>query len=161
MSPPATDIVDVLRHDHDLIRMLATDLEMTTDPIEARDLFLRLVGELAAHESAEEQVVFPAVRAAMPTTTRETSVRAGEHDEINELIAEMQALPPTGLAFGKRASALRLEVEAHFQAEEESLFVDLLDVIGVDESVRLASRVAIAKATAPAFPPPRHAASAL
>jgi hemerythrin superfamily protein len=153
MTQPAADaVVDELRRDHELIRALASDLEMTTEPIEARDLYLRLVGELAAHEAAEEQVVFPAVRAAMPTTTRETSIRADEHDEINELIGEMQTLPPAGLAFGKRASALRLEIEAHFQAEESSLFVDLLDVIGPDESVRLAARVAVAKATAPTFP---------
>ena len=152
MSQPAADVIEVLRRDHELIRTLAVDLEMTTDSIEARDLYLRLVGELAAHEAAEEQVVFPAVRAAMPTTTRETSVRVGEHDEINELIGEMQRLPPAGLAFGKRASALRLEIEGHFQAEESSLFIDLLDVIGPDESVRLAARVAVAKATAPAFP---------
>ena len=41
---------------------------------------------------------------------------------MNELLAEMRSLAPDCFGFGKRGSALLLEIKGHFLREEESVF---------------------------------------
>lgn len=152
MSEPR-DVIDLLTQDHRTIGLLAQQLEDTEQPAQLRDLYVQLVEELAAHESAEQLVVFPALRAALPTVESEAHARMGEHEEINDLLAEMQTLAPAGLAFRKRASAVLLDLQRHFAAEEESLFPRLRAALTDDRLVALAAAAADAKANAPAFPP--------
>ena len=64
----------------------------------------------------------------------------------------MRGLDPSCLGFTKRASALLLELEAHFAGEEE-LFAELRMVLAPAELATLADRARAAKACAPAFPP--------
>ena len=59
------DAIELLLQDHRLIDGLAEQLDATDDPAEIRHLYLRIVEELAAHEAAEQEVVFPAFRAAL------------------------------------------------------------------------------------------------
>lgn len=152
MSEPR-DIIDLLTEDHRTIGQLARQLEDTEQPADIRDLYLKLVEDLAAHEAAEQVVVFPAVRASLPDVESEAHARLGEHEEINELLAEMQTLAPAGLAFRKRASALLLDLQRHFETEEESLFPRLRAALPADRLVAMAGAAADAKANAPAFPP--------
>ena len=58
------DAIELLLRDHRLIDGLAEQLDTVDDPAEIRRLYLRIVEELAAHEAAEQEVVFPAFRAA-------------------------------------------------------------------------------------------------
>jgi hemerythrin superfamily protein len=149
----ASGIVDVLRRDHRLIAEIAERLEATDEPATARSLLLELIGELAAHEHAEQQVVFPALRDALPATNTETRTRQDEHDEINELLDEMSVLDPTSLAFAKRVGALIFEIRAHFQAEETSLFPKLASALGPEGQRSLAPSFMHARQHAPTFPP--------
>lgn len=151
MSAPR-DVIDLLTQDHRTIDELARQLEDSEQPADVRDLYLRLVEELAAHEAAEQLVVFPALRAAVPEAEDDAHARMGEHEEINDLLAEMQTLAPAGLAFRKRASAVLLDLQRHFAVEEESLFPRLQVVLPAERLVALAAAAADAKANAPAFP---------
>lgn len=151
MSAPR-DVIDLLTQDHRTIDELARQLEDSEQPADLRDLYLRLVEELAAHEAAEQLVVFPAVRAAIPEAETDAHARLGEHEEINELLAEMQTLAPAGMAFRKRASAVLLDLQRHFAVEEESLFPRLRTALPAERLVAMAAAAADAKANAPAFP---------
>jgi hemerythrin superfamily protein len=146
------DVIELLTEDHAAINRLVEQLDDTDDPAEARALFLRLVERLSAHEAAEQQVLFPTVHRSLPVAAGEAAARASEHEEINELLAEMRSLLPHSLAFAKRASALLLDIGNHFQAEEESLFPRLADVLPLDERVELAVLVETVMVTSPAFP---------
>ena len=66
------DAIELLLQDHRLIGGLAEELDRTDDPAEIGRLYQRIVDELSAHEAAEQDVVFPAFRAALesPATTR-------------------------------------------------------------------------------------------
>ena len=87
------DGIELLLHDHRMIDRLAEQLDATDDPAEIRHLFLRIVEELAAHEAAEQEVVFPAFRAKFDAADDHTLAnRMGEHEEMNELLAEMRSL---------------------------------------------------------------------
>jgi hemerythrin superfamily protein len=148
------DVIELLSRDHRALRGLLDQLDHEYDRAELSVLFSRIVHELAAHEAAEEQVVFPAFRTAIPAQQRDAAHRMGEHEEINELLAEMRVLTPDDPGFEKRASALSLELEAHFTAEEEDVFPRLKASLGHDELVDLGVRVLAVKQTAPPFPEP-------
>jgi hemerythrin superfamily protein len=151
------DVIQLLTEDHRAIVGLAERLDAAEDPTVVKDLFLHVVERLAAHEAAETQVLFPAVRASSPAGAGEATSRMNEHDEINELLAEMRSLPPDGLAFAKRASALLLDIQNHFQAEEDDLFPRLTAAMQPIELFRLGAEVHRVMEHAPAFPaePPK------
>ena len=149
------DVVDLLTEDHRRLEGLLQRLDREQDPTELRSIYLELVGELAAHEACEQEVVFPALRASVPAAETDMAACLGQHEEINSLLDEMCALDPSGYGFMKRASALRLELQAHF-AEEEELFSRLRAALDPTRLADLARRARTAKSCAPAFPPDVH-----
>lgn len=147
------DVVDLLTADHRAIGKLLDELDAAEAPEDIRRLYLRIAAELAAHEAAEQQVVFPALAAASGEGGDGEADRLGEHEEINDLLDEMRELPPSGYAFAKRSSALALDVRAHFECEEDYVFPRLRTVLSPDRLAALASQAEQAKEAAPAFPP--------
>ena len=147
------DAIELLLQDHRLIDGLAEQLDATDDPAEIRRLFLRIVDELAAHEAAEQEVVFPAFRAVLGMSDDHTLAdRMGEHEELNELLAEMRSLAPDCLGFIKRGSALLLEIEGHFLREEESVFARMRASFSAHELAELGRQALAVKQRSPAFP---------
>jgi iron-sulfur cluster repair protein YtfE (RIC family) len=147
------DAIELLLRDHRMIDGLAVQLDTLDDPAEIRRVYLRIVEELAAHEAAEQEVVFPAFRAALEMADDSTLARRmGEHEELNETLAEMRSLAPDNFDFTKRGSALLLEIKGHFLREEESVFDQMRATFGAEELAELGSRVLAVKRRAPAFP---------
>ena len=147
------DVIELLEDDHRLIRDLVEQLDATDDTAEIRRLYLRIVDELSAHEAVEQQVLFPAFRAMLSTAADDTLAhRLGEHEEMNEMLAEMRSLAPDTFAFIKRGSALLLEIKGHFLREEESVFERMKKELGRDELAELGSRALAVKQHSPAFP---------
>jgi hemerythrin superfamily protein len=147
------DVIELLLSDHRMIDGLAEQLDGSDDPAEIRRLYLRIGEQLAAHEAAEQQVLYPAFRASLDMADDDTlDHRMGEHEELNGLLAEMRTLAPDGFDFTKRGSALLLEVKGHFQREEESVFARMRDVFSADELAELGTRALAAKQHSPAFP---------
>jgi iron-sulfur cluster repair protein YtfE (RIC family) len=147
------DVIELLERDHRMIDDLAEQLDTADDPTEIRRLYMRIVEELSAHEAAEQQVVFPAFRATFEAAGTDTLThRMGEHEELNEMLAEMRSLAPDCFAFTKRGSALLLEVKAHFQLEEESVFARMRESLSADALAELGTRALAVKKHSPAFP---------
>jgi len=147
-----SDAIDLLLDDHRYMEVLLDRLDRESDPEEMRTLFLRIAGELAAHEAAEHDVVFPAARAGVPSGRRDVHELTEEHEEVNSLLAEMLTLDPSSAGFTKRASALVFELRAHFAEEEEILFPAMRAAIDPAALEELGLRVRAAKRTAPIFP---------
>ena len=147
------DVIELLERDHRLINALVEQLDALEDSAEIRRLYLRIVEELSTHEAVEQEVVFPAFHAAVVTDGDDTlSHRMGEHEEMNEMLAEMRTLAPNSFAFIKRGSALLLELKGHFLIEEETVFARMRSGFGADALVELGRRAILAKAHSPAFP---------
>jgi hemerythrin superfamily protein len=151
------DVIELLIQDHRVMGQLLEQLDEEEQPDKQRLLYLRLVDLLSTHEAAEQEVVFPAFRLAFPAAGREAANRLAEHEEVNELLAEMRGLTPAGLGFEKRASALILELQNHFLNEEESAFPRLQAALSHEQLLELARRVEAVKRRAPAFPEPERA----
>jgi hemerythrin superfamily protein len=146
------DVIELLERDHRKIDALIEELERLDDPASLRQVFFTIVEELAAHEAAEQEVVFPAFGAKVEAAGETTIAhRIGEHEEMNELLEEMRGLAPNGFGFTKRGSALLLDVKAHFLKEEESVFDRMRELLSTDELTELGRRALEAKQQAPAF----------
>jgi len=148
------DVIDLLTRDHRILRQLVEELDSAEDVARLRTLFGEFVRKLAGHEAAEQQVIFPAYCDAVRAGTAEARHRTDEHEEINELLAEMRYLTPDDAGFEKRAAALSLEVEAHFAAEEEDVFPQLRASFSPGELMALGDQVRAVVVTAPSFPEP-------
>lgn len=150
--PNQIDAIELLLRDHRLIDRLAEQLDSTDDPVETRRLFLRIVDEMVAHEAVEQEVVFPALQAALDIAEDKALAHCmGEHEELNELLAEMRTLAPDSFAFTKRGSALVLEVKSHFLREEESVFVRIRAALSANQLLELGTRALAVKERYPAF----------
>jgi hemerythrin superfamily protein len=143
------DVIEVLEADHRRIDALIEELERA----DIRRIFFKIVEDLAAHEAAEQEVVFPAFRATIEAAGDTTIAhRMGEHEELNELLAEMRSLAPSGFGFTKRGSALMLDIKAHFLKEEETVFLRMREMLSKEDLVELGTRALQVKAHSPAFP---------
>jgi len=60
------DAVEVLIEDHCYMEVLLEQFDLEDDPAELRRLFMRIAGELAAHEAAEQDVVSARAAVARP-----------------------------------------------------------------------------------------------
>jgi hypothetical protein len=72
----------------------------------------------------------------------------GEHDELNCMLREMKELDPSGFAFAKRGSALLLELEGHFEREEQTVFAQLRALVPEAELISMGERAAVIKQAA-------------
>ena len=144
--PEAIDVIDVLLRDHRVITGLAQQLDSVDDPLHVNRLYRRIVDELLAHEAAEHEVVFPAwASAGAHDADPSLELRLGEHDELNCMLREMAGLDPADFAFAKRASALLLELEGHFEREEQTVFARLRVVVQSEELIAMGERVRAVK----------------
>lgn len=135
------DIIEILERDHQRIADLAERLDSVTDTDEIRALYRQIVDGLLAHEAIEHEVLFPAFRELLAASEcAPIDERLGEHEELNELLAEMRGLDSSGFAFMKRGSALLLEIERHFELEEESVFAPMRERLSNAELVALGRR---------------------
>ena len=145
--------IELLLRDHRTIDELADKLDAATAPEETRRLFLRIVELLAAHEAVEQQVIFPAFSASLGSSSDDTLAhRMGEHEELNELLAEMRSLAPDGFSFAKRESAFVLEIKEHFRREEETVFARMSESFTADQLAELADKALVVRQHSPAFP---------
>lgn len=145
------DVIDLLLADHRAIRNLVDQLQTTNDPSQARHAYLELVERFSSHEAAEEQVLFPVLRALGPMGEGEAAARTGEHREVDALLDRMRLLSPISYAFVKRAAVMASDVRAHLDAEETEVFPRLRAVLSHGELVALASRVTAVESRAPAY----------
>ena len=147
------DVIELLERDHRLINGLVEQLDAVDDANEIRHLYLRIVEELSSHEAVEHAVLFPAFHAAFTADGDDTLAhRMGEHEELNETLAEMSNLAPDCFAFIKRGSALLLELNGHFLIEEETVFTRMRSDFTAEALIELGRRATIARAQSPAFP---------
>lgn len=117
------DIYERLIEDHNKQRGLLGGVgETSGDTEERRRLFAELKIELEAHANAEEQVFYAALLAE-PDGQEKARHSIVEHDEMNDLIAELEDIDMSAGAWLNKFKDLRHRVEHHVDEEEEEVFV--------------------------------------
>ncbi len=133
------DIYERLTTDHDKQRGLLGGIgETSGDTKERRRLFGLLKKELEAHANAEEQV-FYAVLLAEPDSQEKARHSIVEHDEINDLIAELEEMDMASGAWLTKFKELRHQTEHHVDEEEKEVFARARKLLSEKEATDLAA----------------------
>ncbi len=86
-------VVEVLTHDHRAVEELFTKLEAPDLPPQARqDLVRQVTAELMQHASAEEQVLYPAVRKQVSGGEAIAGRELAEHAEVELALKDLEAM---------------------------------------------------------------------
>lgn len=122
---PVDNAIDLLTLDHDDVREWFDEFEDLVDEgaddAQRQTLALRICNALTAHAAAEEEVFYPAVRAALGDE-EEVDEAESEHASMRELIGQIQSLDPSDDRFDSTVAVLSELVRRHVQEEEGEIF---------------------------------------
>jgi hemerythrin superfamily protein len=136
------------RRDHVQLDRLLHQLEATTGT--AQEEVLRRIDRLVfSHAFAEETVIWPVVRRVLPDGDALTRRIEEEHQEVNELVAALEAGGPDDPRRPERLDRLVTVLREDVRDEEDVLFPRLQERLTHDELRRLGARWALMRRISP------------
>ncbi|SER44678.1 Hemerythrin HHE cation binding domain-containing protein [Lentzea xinjiangensis] len=148
----ADDVITLLHRQHAEIRTLFTELETATGD-ERKEAWYQLVRLLSIHETAEEEIVHPAVK-RVDGGEPIVDARVAEEHRAKELLSTMDRIGPDAEGFDTLLVQLRDDVLAHAEHEEQTEFPLLREKYDQERLERMAKAVRAAEAIAPTRPHP-------
>jgi hypothetical protein len=153
------DAVAFLERQHEEIRSLFREVEASS-PGGRAEPFQCLVRLLAVHETAEEEVIHPAVR-GIDGGNSIVEERLAEESAAKEMLADLEKLGVDDPGFMMALDELRIAVETHATREETDEF-PLVEAGGDDAALAaMARQLRLAEAVAPTHPHPHGPESAI
>jgi len=113
------DIVQVLQSQHEQVRQILTRLGKAS-ATERAGQFEEFITMLKAHETAEESVVYPAIRGVGGEAVADK--RVAEQKEAEMVISRLQQADPASSEFAEMFNKFHAAVEKHAAAEESEVF---------------------------------------
>ena len=143
------DAVTLLKHDHDKLKKLLTELESTTERgVKTRsELFATIKGDLMVHEAIEEEIFYPELK-AHPKAKDIVLEGFEEHHVVDVLMAELESLDVSDETWGAKALVMKENIEHHIEEEEGEMFKIAHRVFETDELEELGSRMEARKESA-------------
>ncbi len=118
------DAIRLLLDDHVTLKNLFSELGDTSERATATrtELFARFKAELTAHETIEEELLYPALQRHPPA---EVIVAEGyeEHHVADLLLDELEALAVDDDTWEPKLHVLKENIEHHIREEENEMFV--------------------------------------
>jgi hemerythrin superfamily protein len=160
MSDETTTIgaTALLRQQHEQVKSMFAEL-FTLQGEHRQELFDCLRATLAAHETAEEMVLYPMARAAGAGEIVDRRVQ--EEDEAKTALAELEKLDANASEFDAKLRAFHADVLKHATAEETELFPVLEQKLSPAELAQAADRIRTAEKMAPTHAHPHGPNSAI
>ncbi|MES2324690.1 MAG: hemerythrin domain-containing protein [Pseudomonadota bacterium] len=121
----ATDAIALLKEDHEHVKAMFEQYEGLGERahVSKKKLATEICTELTKHATAEEEIFYPAFRAAggkdKDTLTDEAVV---EHASAKDLIAQIMAMESTEDLFDAKVKVLGELIEHHVKEEEGEIF---------------------------------------
>jgi len=111
----------MLRADHKLVSELFEQYEKSRSPAKKKELVTQICKELTVHAQVEEEIFYPAVKAALKDheLIPEASV---EHATLKDLIAQVEGLEPDGEMFDAKIKVMSEYVKHHVKEEQNEIF---------------------------------------
>ena len=124
--PMDNDAIDALSEDHRKVEELFEDYESTKDEADddaKAELVAKICLELTIHATVEEEIFYPAVRAALDEEGSDMLDEAEvEHTSIKVLIADLGDMQPSDALYDAKVKVLSEYVKHHVQEEEGEIF---------------------------------------
>jgi hemerythrin superfamily protein len=117
------DAVTLLTEDHEHVKSMFEQYEELGERahVSKQKLALKICEELTKHATAEEEIFYPAVRAA---TKDEDMVDEAvvEHASAKDLIAQIISMDPTDDLYDAKVKVLGELIDHHVKEEEQEMF---------------------------------------
>jgi hypothetical protein len=136
------DILTMLEADHRRFEGLLAQGEDTTDAaVKTRGALLdRITDELNLHETIEETILYPALK-AYPEATDIVLEGYQEHHVADLLVQELHDLAKDNERWGAKFKVFKENIEHHIQEEEGSMFRTARAVMSLEELRQLGRRM--------------------
>jgi hypothetical protein len=143
------DALALLKADHDKVKELLAQLEKTTERgVKTRqELFATIKGELAVHETIEEEIFYPELK-QHPKAQDIVLEGFEEHHVVDLLMGELESLDVEDETWGAKATVMKENIEHHIEEEEGEMFKAARSVFDKAELEDLGVRMAERKQTA-------------
>jgi hemerythrin superfamily protein len=146
------DVVELLTTQHEQVKSLFASLRNATGEA-ANGPFDELRKMLAVHETAEEEVVYPALRSQGADDI--VQARLAEESEAKQALADLEKMGPSSPKFAGELASFEKAVLAHAEAEEHEVFPRLRQALDLEQRQKMARAVRAAEAVAPTHPHPK------
>lgn len=136
------DVIKLLETDHREVEDLFAKAESTTGAAK-QQVVTKIASELTLHAEVEEQIVYPAMRAAgLEDIVQEAEQ---EHSKVKELIARLETMDATTDEVDSVLAELKADVQHHVEEEESEGFPTFREAVDQSELETLATQVEEAK----------------
>lgn len=126
--------IDLLKADHEKVKAILSQLSESTDrAVKKRtDLLDKLEMEISIHTQLEEQILYPAFKAAGGKDEAEMYYEAKEeHRTVDSLVLpDLKATDPTTPEFAGRVKVVKELLEHHIEEEETEMFPKAKKLLG-------------------------------
>ena len=153
-SPQGAGVTQILTTDHWEMMELIAQIERATDPEQRRELADTVIAEVMRHSVAEEMYVYPAMEKQLPNGSAEADHDRKEHDEIVQVMKQIEDADASEPAFMERIQELKKQLDHHAEDEESDQFPKLRANISAEDLVEMGVKVQNAKELAPTRPHP-------
>jgi hypothetical protein len=153
--PAGRTVAEVIAGEHRRLTALCAELTDASVQVHRRRRVAEVVtATLSRHLSAEEQYLYPAVRAAVPGGDLLADREVAEDHAILVTLRQLAATGGDDTEFGRLAAAVAVQLHRHAGAAAEDLLPLLAQMASTEELVRLGNRVETASEAAPTRPHP-------
>lgn len=128
----------LLKEDHKKVKDLFKKYEELGDRafVQKEELCGKICSELELHTQVEEDIFYPAIKAAADEKGQELIAEAfEEHAVVKKLIEELGATDPAHEEYDAKMKVMRENVEHHIKEEEGELFPKAKEALGDTASV--------------------------
>ena len=146
MADKQMDAISLLEDDHKRVKALFKDYEKAGDnERKKREIYDTIRQELTIHTQLEQKIFYPACEADQE---EEVAEAIEEHRVIEDLLTELQSVPPSDARFDAKMSVMMENVEHHAEEEEEkSMFPKAKKSLGIERLRELGAQMEKMKAT--------------
>jgi len=115
------DAVAMLKADHKKVSELFEQFEKSRSPSKKRALVIEICMELTVHTQLEEEIFYPAVKAALrdKELVPEATV---EHASVKDLISQVRDAEPDGEEYDAKVKVMSEYVKHHVKEEQNEMF---------------------------------------
>lgn len=136
---------EILTQDHRKALRLIDQLEGATDGTGSfAETFNQLEAALLLHIREEEEVYYPAL-AQYEKFSDLMEENVPEHEMVKQMLAQMGELAPSSLEFQEILAEMKTALEAHMTNEEDDVFPESIDLLGVNAIEELGEEIEMMK----------------
>ncbi|MFI1353055.1 hemerythrin domain-containing protein [Streptomyces sp. NPDC020898] len=149
------DVIDELTADHREVEEFFSKIEALPPGDKNRKLYAdQATMELVRHSVAEEEYLYPAVRAHVAGGDALADKEIEDHSKAELIMKDLESCEADTPGFDRLVTSLMSEVRAHIAEEEKDLFPRLRASCPTDDLAELGDKVRRAKKLAPTRPHP-------